>query len=73
MKTVYVMAGIVLFLLFVPVIPLNHSNPANYDPHSYVWPDFYGSVTRSVLQCGLDVSGVGIWQISCYPLAGLQK
>lgn len=56
----------VLFVVFVPVVPLFHSGPNNAPPTHY--PAFYGSFTWDRLQFGVYGNGLGEIQFhNCFP------
>ncbi len=70
MKTAYlpiILVSLMAFLVFAPIVPLRHSEPPTLNPNDYPWPDFFGSVTWSLFQCGTAVNGVGIIKLNCSP------
>ena len=56
---------IIIFVVFVPVVPLMHTNPVilvTYPPFA-----FTGSVSFAVLGFGVAVNGVGQWSFYINP------
>jgi len=53
-----ILVAVLLFLVFVPVVPLVHSSPPHAKPSS--WPSFFGSVTDYLFHFGIEVNGVGV-------------
>gem|GEM_PF-3403659 len=60
--------GVIMFVVFVPVMPLGHSTPASIDPNSISWPDFFGSVSWGLFQCGMNVGGTETFEFNCIPM-----
>ncbi len=46
-----------IFSIFVPAVPLRHSNPPGSPP--VFWPRFYGSITYYFFGFGTVVNGIG--------------
>ena len=70
MKTLHlsiIVISVVAFVILIPIIPLMHSNPSNVSPNSYMYPEFSGSITRALFQCGIEVSGIGTIGFICAP------
>lgn len=60
--------GVIMLVVFVPVMPLEHSTPFSVNPNSFFWPDFFGSVTWDIFQCGMSVGGTGTFEFNCIPM-----